>query len=268
MSVDLGFRKFVRAWMEFQGTPPIPIPTLANPSTIELNPGIEQGEIETTSCTGERTIALTYADAIKGTITLGFPTAAPDLMSMVLNRRFGTSSNINVMVPLEVQLETGVTSYAGKSSGQLGFDIVAQVAASTTATAYYVDSATKLRQAVTIVDSAPSGNQITIGNAGAVTTSTTLAATNKVLYILCPATISGTSTILTSTTLPLVTVYLVGIHFDQSVQLVKARNCSFLPGGTLNNEPQKEVSLRILRDPSDGTGLGFSMQVLNRTASC
>ena len=268
MSVRYGFWKFTRAWLEFQGSPNIPIPTLANPATIDLNPGIEQGEISTTSCTGEETIALTYAQATKGTITLGFPTFAPDLMSLLLNRRFGTSSNINVMVPLEIQLVAGTTSYPGKSSGQLGFDIVAQSAASTTAIAYYIDSATKLRKSVSIVDSAPTGDQIVIGNSGAITTSTALAATNEQLYALVPATISGTSTILTGTALPLITVRLVGIYFDQTVKLVTARNCSFLPGGTLNNEPAKEVQLRILRDPSDGTGLGFSMQTLNRQISC
>ena len=45
---NYGFRKFTRAWLAYGGTPEVPIPTLANPASVELNPGIELGEIETT----------------------------------------------------------------------------------------------------------------------------------------------------------------------------------------------------------------------------
>lgn len=265
LPISLAFRKFTRGWLEYQGTPPLPIPVLANPASIELNPGIEQGEIETTSETGERTIALVYDEALKGTIKMAFPGSCPELDSLILGRKFATASSVTSFVVLEIPLRTGVTSYPARTSGQYGFDIVAQTAASTTALAFYVDPTTKLRKTISIVDATPTGDQIIIGNAGAITVSTALAAAEHTITIKVPTTISS-ATIMTGTATPLVSAYLVGIGFDNKIRLVTAKNCQYIPGAALTGDPGREVNLRILRDPGDGTGLGFSIQDLDRLA--
>lgn len=265
--VNYGFRKFTRAWLAYGGTPEVPIPTLANPASVELNPGIELGEIDTTACTGETTTAFTYAEAIKGQIKMSFPATCPELDSLILFRRFATQNSVSGFVLLEATLTPGVTTVAAKASGQYGYEIVSQSAATTTATAYYLDPVTKLKQSLEIVDASPTGNQIMIGNAGLLTVSTALAAAERNIYVNCPCTFAS-GTVMTSTAVQTVVAYLVGIHFDQTVKLIRAANCTIEPGATFNNEPTREITLRILRDPSDGTGLGFSMKNINATIAC
>lgn len=262
----LGFRKFTRAWLEYQGTPPTPIPTLANPESIELNPGIETGELMSTSCTGETTIDFTYPESIKGELNMSFPASCPELDSLITGRKFATTTNREEFVLIEATAIA--TTVAAKTTGQYGAQIAAQTAATSKARAYYLDPVTKLHKNLTIVDSAPGPtDEVVIGAGGLLTLSANLVAGNFTIYVWVPATFPA-GTIMTATPVGLISVYLVGIHFDNTTKLAKARNCSIIYGATYNNEAKRDIKLRILRDPSDGTGLGWTMTNLNVQMAC
>lgn len=252
--INLGFRKWVRAYLQYKGGNPIATPE--HPTAIQVNPGIGVEEIMTLQRTGEKIPALVFAEELKAQIDLTFPTSTPDLDALIVGRKPAATTNRVGFVLLEAVANS--TTVAAKASTKYGYEIAANPAG---AKAWYIDPVTKLQVMLVIsTDGSPSANEIEIGANGLLTLGATLAATGYNIYVWCPATFPD-AVITTANKVGIITAQLVGIHYDDTVKLLTAKNCSCLFGGDLGGAERK-ISLRIMPDASDGTGLGYSLDTL------
>lgn len=253
--VNLGFKKFHRAYLEFNDTG-LPIAFPEHPSTIELVPGFEMEEIPTTARTGEEVTALSYPKGIKAQINLSFPTSAPDLETLIFNRKPAAVASKEGFVLLEAVAVS--TTVAAKPATDYGGDIAAQSASNTKAKAWYLDKDTKLQVSLAIVDSAPTGDQIKIGAGGQLTLSSALVAKKVNLYVWCPCTMPD-SVQLSTTAAGLIKAALIGIGYDGTIKMAIANNCAPLLNGSFTSDPKRDIGFRILPDSNDGTGLGYNV---------
>ncbi|GAC1461399.1 MAG: hypothetical protein NVS2B14_10720 [Chamaesiphon sp.] len=235
----------------------VPVGIATPPANITINPGDEIEEPTETAQDGRQVIAFTYTKGAKAEIDLDFGMAAPDVEAIIHGRKFTTGTSVPGMIFAEFIPTT--TTVPARTTGQVGFGVTAQTGATTTAQAYYIDATTKLATPITIVDvsSTLTTNQISIGAALAITVSSDLV--GKKIQLWCPQTFTA-ATILGSTPIGLITVFAQGLNFDNTIRTLVARNCSRLPGSALSSDPKRQVKLRILPDPTDGTGLGYSIQ--------
>lgn len=234
----------------------VPIGIASPPASININPGDDIEEVPEIAQDGRQVIGLTYTKGAKPELEMEFSLAAPDLEGIIHGRKFASGSSVEGYVFSEFVPTT--TSVAARTTGQAGFGVIAQVAATTKALAYRIDKATKLSVPLEIVDSSdtPEDDQIKIGAAMAITVSPELV--GEKIQLWCPQ-VFATATILTSTPIGLISVFAQGISFDNTARFLKVLNCSRLPGNAIGSDPKRQIKLRILPDPSDGTGLGYSM---------
>jgi len=153
---------------------------------------------------------------------------------------------------------TSTAPYPARAVGMVGKGVTAQTTTSK-AQAYYIDPATKLAQKMTVVASAPTAiNEVAIGADMAITISTLLAATGYNVYAWVPQVIAS-ATVLSGTPFGLMSLFAMGLSFDNKARIVIARNITRLAGGGVGAETARDLKFRILPDPTDGTGLGYSI---------
>jgi hypothetical protein len=253
------------------GDPPtkilLPIPTVVAPTEITINPNEQVLDIPDVNCKGENVIALTLTQGFTPELTMNFSTGTPDFDSFTHGRLMKAETNVPGFVYFEADPKS--TDIPARLEGQAGFQVVAQDENST-AEIYYVDDASKLAKKVSVISGAatPSGDEIKINTALALTLSPELVATGQTLRGWVPCTFDR-ATIISSDNLGIITVYGMGVDYDGRFAGLTARNCSRLPGnGQISSNPEKSVTLRILPDPNDGTGLGYQMYYTDQKVAC
>jgi hypothetical protein len=250
------------------GDPPtlalIPIPVVVAPTTIAISPNEDVLDLPGVSCKGEEVIEMSVTKGFKPELTMEFSVGAPEMDSLIHGRVMASQANVKGFVFFETVANT--TTVAGRSQGEIGYEVTAQTNASA-AQIYYVDPSTKLAKKIDVVASSPADDQLAIGQHLAVTFSPELAETGATVRGWVPCTFSK-ATIITSESLGLITVYGMGVDFDGRFAGLIVRNCSRLPGGQISSDPKKQVKLRILPDPNDGNGLGYILQYTDQRLVC
>ncbi|MHC5939247.1 hypothetical protein [Nostoc sp.] len=242
----------------------IPFPIIVAPTTLTIAQNEDLKELEDVSCKGESVVAFTYIQGFKPEISLEFSVGAPELDTFTHGRLLASADDVDGFVYFEAVMNT--TAIAARATATAGYEVTAQDA-NTHPEIYYIDPITKLSKQVAIVASAPTGDQITVGAHLAITLSDTLAATGSTIRGWIPCTFA-TATIITAELLDVVAVKAMGIDFNGKFAGFQARNCSRLPAGQLGTDPKREVKLRVLPDPNDGTGLGYQFYYTNQQVAC
>jgi hypothetical protein len=242
----------------------IPFPIIVAPTTLTIAQNEDLKELEDVSCKGESVVAFTYIQGFKPEISLEFSVGAPEIDTFTHGRILASATSVNGFVYFEAVMNS--TAIAPRTTGQAGYEVAVQ-APNANPEIYYVDPATKLARQVAIVSSAPTGDQITIGAHLAVTLSDSLAASNATIRGWVPCTFA-TATIITAQLLDVVAVRAMGIDFNGNFAGFQANNCSRLPAGQLGTDPKREVKLRVLPDPNDGTGLGYQFYYTTQQLAC
>lgn len=262
-------KKVYRAWLEYQSIDsPEAIGIYANPDDASLDPGIQTGEIQTTNCLGERVTALIYPDGINGKVNLSFPAAGPELESLFLGRRWEVRQNVKA--PVLIEARGTERTIPGRGAGFYGFTITAQNPSTSKARGYWIDPATKLAVDIELVAGGTidgtSTNEFAILANGAIEISDDLF--DKDLQILVPDAVFPSATVLTGKQIGIISAHILGISFDGTPRIISIRNMSVQYGESLKSDPKRSLSFSILRDPGDGTGLGFSMIDLPIQMAC
>ena len=264
-----GLRTITRSLISRQvivsGSPALlPIPEIVGATQLVIDPGIELLELPGVNCKGEQTIELTVPAKRLPTMAIEYSVGAPEMDALIHGRILEAKTGFAGFVFFESVAES--TSIAARTSGQAGYEVVAQDSTST-AEIYYIDPETHLAQKVSVVASSPTGDQVAIGEHMAITLSSALAASGVILRGWIPCTF-GNATAITTEDLGVMSIKAMGVDFNGKMAGFIARNCTFLPGGTMGSNPQKSVKMRILPDSNDGTGLGFQFYYTNQTLVC
>lgn len=235
----------------------VPIGLAVPPQSIMISPGDSIEEPQELALDGREVTSFTYTKAAKAELELKFGMATLEMEALIHGRVAATGTNVNAWVYAEFSA-TSTTPYPARAAGMVGKGVLAQTATSK-AQGYYIDPATKLAQKLTVVASAPTAiNEITIGLDMAVTISTLLAATGYDVYLWVPQAIP-TATILSGTPFGVMSMFSMGLSFDNKARIMIARNITRLPGGGVGAETSRDLKFRVLPDPADGTGLGYSI---------
>ena len=245
-------------------TASLPIPEIVGAVSLVIDPGIQLLELPGVNCKGEEVIELAVPKSRLPTMQIEYSVGAPEMDSLIHGKILASQEDFVGDVYFEAVADT--TTIAARVSGQAGFTITAQDAEST-AQVYYVDPLTHLAKKLEVVGSAPTGDQIVIGAALALTLSPELAATGAIVRGWVPCTFTQ-ATVITISDVRLVGVKAMGVDFGGKFAGFSARNCSLLYGAALGSDPKKSIKLRILPDQNDGTGLGFQMFYTNEDLVC
>ncbi|QBQ73480.1 major tail protein [Nodularia phage vB_NspS-kac65v162] len=245
-------------------TASLPIPEIVGAVSLVIDPGIQLLELPGVNCKGEEVIELAVPKSRLPTMQIEYSVGAPEMDSLIHGKILASQEDFVGDVYFEAVADT--TTIAARVSGQAGFTITAQDAEST-AQVYYVDPLTHLAKKLEVVGSAPTGDQIVIGAALALTLSPELAATGAIVRGWVPCTFTQ-ATVITNSDVRLVGVKAMGVDFGGKFAGFSARNCSLLYGAALGSDPKKSIKLRILPDQNDGTGLGFQMFYTNEDLVC
>ena len=246
----------------------LPIPSIVAPTQAVINLNQDVADLSDVNCKGEQVIAFSYVQGFKPELELEFSTGAPEMDSLIHGRIIGNQNNFPGFVFFEADTIPGQTAIAPRLASQAGYEVATLTAITgTSAQIYYTDPDTKLHKKITVVDSSPTGDQVVITQHLAITLSTALADKNISLRGWIPC-VFPKATVITGENIGLLTVYAMGVSFDQKFAGLIARNCSRLPQGNLGSDPKKQVKLRILPDPNDGNGLGFQMYYTNKEMVC
>lgn len=237
---------------------PYPIAIPMNPENAVLNPGLTNGELKQTSFKGEMQTVLTFLEESNPQLELTFGGATPEIEAAMVNRIAQTETGQQSWVYFEATATA--TSLPGRVSGQHGHEVALQVAATSLAIVYYIDALTKLARPLTVVDSGPTGDQIVIGANLALTLSPQLVAAGVNIYGWVPGVTFSNSTRVGSNSPVLYGAYLEGVCFDETVRTLTCNRMSWMPGGNFEKAPGRSLTLKVLPDASDTTGLGYTIR--------
>ncbi|ALY07486.1 major tail protein [Nodularia phage vB_NspS-kac65v151] len=246
-------------------TASLPIPEIVGAVSLVIDPGIQLLELPGVNCKGEEVIELTVPKSRLPTMQIEYSVGAPEMDSLIHGKIISSQADFVGDVYFEAVADTA--SIPARISGQAGFSVTPQAAATSTAQVYYVDPVTHLAKKLEIADGTPAGDQITIGAALAITLSPELVATGAIIRGWVPCTFTA-ATAITNSDVRLVGVKAMGVDFGGKFAGFSARNCSLLYGAALGSDPKKSIKLRILPDQNDGTGLGFQMFYTNEDLVC
>jgi hypothetical protein len=234
-----------------------------NPAAATLNPGMSNEDLRHTNEKGENQVILTYLNESIPELSLEFAAGTPEIEAAMINRIAATESGTVSFVNFEAVANN--TSVAGRISGEHGYEVTLQQAATSEALVYYIDPASKLHKKVEIVDSNPTGDQMIIGANLALTLSPQLAATDYELYGWVPGVIFSETTQITSDSPLLYGAFLEGVCFDNTIRQCTCGRLSWMPGGSFTKEPGRTLNFRVLPDGQDKTGLGYSISYFSGT---
>jgi hypothetical protein len=243
----------------------IPIGIANPPSELTIESGDSIAKIKTKGCDGAELVAFTYAEGREPSITMNFGSATLELEALIFGRVASTVPvGTEVYAFFEFNSESG--NQAARATGKLGSSVVAQVATTTKASAYYIDPVSKLSVPLSIVDSAPTGDQISIGIGLAITLSTALIEKGVNVQGWCPCVVAGT-TGMTAEPIGQVTVRAAGVSFDNKARYFVANNCSRDGGGQTGSKPERTLKLLINAAPSI-SGLGYDIFDIPADMAC
>ena len=247
---------------------PTPIALTSNPDAAVLSPGFSVEDLKQTSCKGESQVILTYLNETIPELSLTFGSATPELEAVLLNRQAeAVTSKADGWVYFSAVANS--TSIPAKTTGQFGYDVALQTAATSGALVYYIDPSTKLHQLLTVVDTAPSSqNEIQILANLELVLHADLAATGYNIYGYIPDVTFPNATIINSTSSLLYGCFLMGICFDNTVRQLTCGRMSWIPGGDFTKEPSREVKFRVLENIADSTGLGYDITYVPSEIAC
>lgn len=244
----------------------LPIALATPPTSVNINPNASIQKIPETSCDGRQVTSLSYESGAEPDLDISFGLAVASLESIIHGRIVESRPTIEGMVFAEF-LPNGRTVIPARTTGQVGFGVIAQVPATTRAKAYFIDPSTKLPVDIEIVAATPTGNQMMIGGAMLFTLSPELSAANNEIYVWCPCPFTG-ATAISAKPLGLITCFFQGVSFNNTARLVIARNCTRAGGGSLSSDPKRDLKLSILPDAGDSTGLGYQIIDVDLQAVC
>lgn len=242
---------------------PTPIAIPMNPANVTLAHGMSNQDLRQTSAKGTDQVVYTYLQESTPELSIEFGAATPDIEAALVNRIATTETNASGWVYFTAV--ANATTITGRTTGEFGFEVAAQTAATSKALVYYIDPLTKLPKQLTLADSAPTGDQIVIGANLALTLSSTLAATGANIYGWVPAVTFANATRVGSTSPVLYAAFVMGVCFDETVRQLTCNRLSWMPGGNFEKAPTRSLNFRVLPDNADTTGLGYSIRYLRGT---
>lgn len=237
---------------------PSPIAIPMNPENAVLNPGLSNEELKQTSYKGETQTVLTFLSESNPQLELQFGGATPEIEAAMVNRIAQTETGQQDWVYFEASATA--TSIPGRVTGQHGFEVALQVAGTSAAIVYYIDALTKLARPLAVVDSNPTGDQLIIGANLALTLSPELVAAGVEIYGWVPGVTFSNSTKIGSNSPVLYGAYMEGVCFDETVRSLTCNRMSWMPGGNFEKTPGRSLTLKVLPDASDTTGLGYTIR--------
>lgn len=241
---------------------PSPIAIPMNPANITLAHGMSNQDLRQTSATGTDQVVYTYLQESTPELSIEFGATTPEIEATLINRIAATE--VDAVGWVYFTAVANKTSIAAKSAGEFGHEVAAQTVQSK-ALVYYIDPLTKLAKPLTIVASAPTGDQIVIGANLALTLSSALAATGANIYGWVPTVTFANATKIGSTSPVLYSAFIMGICFDETVRQLTCNRMSWMPGGNFDKAPTRSLSFRVLPDTTDTTGLGYTIRYLRGT---
>jgi hypothetical protein len=270
VNAQYGLRTFSRLgisrYVEIEGdTVKVPMGVITSPGTLGINMNESIEDLKEKSCKGQTVTAFSYAGEIQPEIQVECSVASPE---------FDTFTHGRLMAAVTAytdgftyfELDATKTSFPARITGQTGFGVTAQTATENSEV-YYIDPVTKLAKVIEIVTATPTGDQMIIGANLAITLSPELAATGHRIQGWVPSTYP-TATIISGNLLEIVEVKAQGIDFNDKMAGFRARFCSRIAGGPINQDPARQANFRILPDPNDGNGTGFQMFYPNLDVVC
>jgi hypothetical protein len=235
----------------------VPVGLAVPPQSIMVSPGDSIEEPQELALDGREVTSFTYTKAAKAELELKFGMGTLEMEALIHGRVAATGTSIDGWVYAEF-VATSVTPYPARAVGMVGKGVTAQTITSK-AQVYYIDPVTKLAQKMTVVATAPATiNEVEIGADMAITISAALAATGYNVYAWVPQVIAS-ATILSGTPFGILSLFAMGLSFDNKARIMIARNLTRLPGGGVGAETARDLKFRVLPDPTDGTGLGYSI---------
>jgi hypothetical protein len=266
-----GFRTITKCFIRryvLAGTPPVqtpkPLSILIPPSDVELDPGVNLGELKQRTCTGPLQTAFTFPEETLPKLKLTFDTVGPELEQLIHGRVVKSVANAPTHVLFHVVATN--TTIAAKATGEHGGQVTAQTAESG-ATAYYIDPATRLSKEIAIVDADPTGDEMVIGAGLAITLSPELAATGYTIYGRVPV-VAANATVMSNEIMGLVGVFLTGVTFDGLAKEFSAHQCSLDYGASLTADSKRTINLRILPYGGSRSGLGWDIEDIALKVVC
>lgn len=235
----------------------VPIGLAVPPQSIMINPGDTIEEPKELALDGREVTSFSYTKGSQAEAEINFGMATMEMESIIHNRIAATGSNVPCWIYAEF-LANSTTPYPARAAGMIGKGVAAQDITSQ-AQVYFIDPATKLAQKMTVVASAPSAiNEVQIGVDMAFTIHADLAATKRQVYAWVPHTLTS-AVVLSGTPFGLLSLFAMGLSFDNKARMITMRNLSRLPGSGVTAETSRQMKFRILPDPADGTGLGYQI---------
>jgi hypothetical protein len=241
-----------------------PVAMAVPPQQITINPGDQIDEPKELALDGREVTSFTYPKGQAPELDINFGMATLDVESIIHGRDPVALSGGNVEGWQYVEfLATSTTPYPARAVGQLGKGTPAQDSHSK-ALFWYIDPATKLAHKMTVLDATASPaptpsaiDEIEIGADIACSISTPLAATGYQVYGWVPNSFTA-GTVLSAKPTGLFQIVAQGISYDNKARLFMARNCTRLTG-QVGADSTRQLKFRVLPDPADGTGLGYSI---------
>ncbi|MEH2138573.1 hypothetical protein [Nostoc sp.] len=269
-NVQYGLRTFSRFGVSRYATidtetVKIPMPIITTPGTlgIKLNENLQK--LKGKNCQGQTVTELAYIDGLDPEISIVCAEAAPEFDTFIHGRLLeSATSYVDGFTYFE--LDATKTTFPARVAGEYGYSVTAQTAEPNTEI-YYIDPVTKLSKVISIVAADPADDEMMIGQHLAITLSAELATTGAKIegWVPCPIPVA---TLITAKLLGLVEIKAMGVDFNNKVAGFRARYCSRIPGGDINEKPERQANFNITPDANDGTGLGFQMFYANLDVVC
>lgn len=237
---------------------PSPIAIPMNPESVTLNPGMSNGELTQTSYKGEMQTVYTYLESSNPELDINFGAATPEIEAAMVNRIAATETTQTDWVYFEAAATA--TSLPARATGDFGYEVAAQVEATTEAIVYYIDPLTRLAKPVKVVDATPTGDEIIIGANLALTLSSALVAAGVNLYGWVPGVSFAKSTKIGNQSPVLYGAFIEGVSFNGTVNHLTCNRLSWMPAGSFDKEPKRALKFKVLPDASDTTGLGYTIR--------
>lgn len=234
----------------------VPMAIITAPGTLSINMNETIEDLKGKSCKGQTVTEFSYSQEIQPEVQIECAVASPEFDSFIHGRLMESQASYTDGFAY-FELDATKTSFPARATGETGYAVAAQDA-NENPEIYYIDPVTKLAKVVEIVEETPTGDQMIIGANLAITLSPELAASGVRIEGWVPATLP-TATIISGKSLGVVEIKAQGIDFNDKVAGFRARFCSRLEGGAINQDPARSANFRILSDANDGNGLGFQM---------
>lgn len=231
--------------------------------SVDLDPGVTVEDIKGSTLFGSEVTVYTYDQAREGQLQITIGTANSDIEQMLLGRINVADTNFDSWVWHE--WEANATTRAALTGSQIGTTVTELTAAGALEDGtyiYYIDGTTGIAVPMTVIDysgTPANENEIAVGDDIALKVHADLVSNSRTLYFRLPG-VYPTVRRYSATPMNQVGVTIWGTNFDgTATRILNVNNCSLRYGTSISGEPERQITLQILPDPNDGTGLGFNL---------